>query len=345
MLAALSLLLSLSPGVGYAEGSGESAAPVWDEETLPAEAEAPQDDVPVFGSCGDDLTWILDENGTLTISGSGAMWDYATAPTPWSESLEQVTAIVVEPGVTGIGFAAFYNCSAVKTVTLPESLTGIGSHAFGFCVSLESLTLPDSVTTIQNAAFSNCRSLKEIVIPDGVTQIGGDFFYQCYSLRRVTLPETVTDIEFDAFYACTSLTEIRIPSGVQRLADFAFCGCSALREIRFAGGAPSFGSTAFDGVAATAYYPAKDPSWTEEIRQSYGGEITWVGEQPEGLPGDIDADGKRDNEDVTALIRGLKYGDLGAAPERLDLNGDGELDNRDVTRLIRALRYKDAELP
>ena len=130
------------------------------------------------------------------------------------------------------------------------------------------------------------------------------------------------------------------------IGEYAFGSCRTLTEIRFEGSAPSFGELCFSVVTATAYYPMSNPTWTEEVRRGYGGEITWVGyePEPERIPGDINGDGELNNKDVTRLIRYIKYGDVEAVEYALDPNLDGATDNKDVTRLIRYIKYGDVEI-
>ena len=121
----------------------------------------------------DNLTWTLDADGTLTISGTGAMknYDYDSNQSPVYNNSD-VKKIVIEDGVTSIGDYAFRGCSSLTSITLPDSVTSIGDCAFVFCVGLSSITLPDSVTSIGDSAFKNCSSLTSITIPDSVTSIG-----------------------------------------------------------------------------------------------------------------------------------------------------------------------------
>ena len=106
----------------------------------------------------------------------------------------------------------------------------------------------------------------------------------CVSLTNVEIPTSVKSIRSDAFYE-TGLTSITIPSLVTYVGDSVFFGCYSLKTIRFMGSAPTFGQSVFDGfnrvgVTTTAYYPAGDASWTEDVRKDYGGHITWVAYEP-----------------------------------------------------------------
>ena len=121
------------------------------------------------GSCGDNMTWVLDDDGVLTISGEGWMYSY-----PWEKA--KVTEVIIEDGVENICDRAFEDCIYLTGITIPDSVTKIGWYAFSNCTSLTSITLPDSVTSIGNSAFSNCDNLSSIMIPDNVTSIGMSAF-------------------------------------------------------------------------------------------------------------------------------------------------------------------------
>ena len=132
-------------------------------------------------SCGKNLTWKLDDEGTLTISGTGNMTNYMSGvkPAPWST---EIKAVVIEEGVTSIGSSAFENCAALTSVTISDSVTTIGDSAFSGCNGLKSIAIPDSVTTIGDSAFSDCTSLTSAMIPAGVNSIGNNTFDNCKDL-------------------------------------------------------------------------------------------------------------------------------------------------------------------
>ena len=108
--------------------------------------------------------------------------------------------------VTSIGDDAFFICTFLLSVTIPNSVTSIGDSAFSSCTSLTSVTIPDSVTSIGNIAFSFCTSLTSITIPDSVTFIGDSAFDFCESLTSVSIPDSVTFIGDNAFSGCPNLT-------------------------------------------------------------------------------------------------------------------------------------------
>ncbi len=207
-------------------------------------------DVVASGTCGaeDDgsnLTWTLDSEGVLTISGSGDMYDYGFHSAPWYGSRSRVKSAVIAEGVTSIGRYAFDGCTSLTSVTIPSSVTSIGGATFSYCASLTSVTIPDSVTSISAFAFYNCISLTSVTIPDSVTSIGESAFCGCDSLTSVTIPDSVTSIGEGAFEDCTSLTSVTIPNSVTSIRDGAFASCTSLTGIWVAEGSSHYASDAF----------------------------------------------------------------------------------------------------
>ena len=115
------------------------------------------------GEKGNNLTWILDDEGVLTISGTGAMANWNWEGSPWYANKDKIESVVIEDGVTSIGNYAFFSCASLKNITLPNSVTSIGDGAFLSCKSLISITLPNSVTSIGVYAFSECNSLTNAI--------------------------------------------------------------------------------------------------------------------------------------------------------------------------------------
>ena len=198
----------------------------------------------------DNLTWTLDANGTLTISGTGTMkdYDYNNNPSP-AYNNSNVKKIVIEDGVTSIGKSAFSDCSNLTSITIPNSVTSIGDFAFYYCTSLTTITIPDNVTSIGESAFRFCSSLTSITIPDGVTSIGNAAFSYT-GLKSITIPDSVTSIGKFAFYNCTSLTSITIPDGVTSIGESAFLSCSSLTSITIPDSVTSIGESAFYGCSS-----------------------------------------------------------------------------------------------
>ena len=181
----------------------------------------------------DNLTWTLDADGTLTISGTGAMkdYDYYNNPSPASQKKDSVKKVVIEDGVTSIRNSAFYDCNSLTSITIPNSVTSIGELAFYSCDSLTSITISNSVTSIGERAFAYCSRLTSITIPDSVTSIGEAAFAGCSSLTSITIPDSVTSIGEYAFQSCSSLTSITIPDSVTSIGDYVFISCSSLTTI------------------------------------------------------------------------------------------------------------------
>lgn len=197
---------------------------------------------------GRNLTWTLDSDGLLTISGKGAManYDSESKPAPWCDN-DQVNfqRVVIKTGVTSIGESAFYWCTNLTDVTIPDSVTTVGDYAFYSCSGLTNITIPNSVISIGSYTFSDCSSLTAITIPGSVTAIGSGTFYGCTNLISITIPNSVTSIGNRAFKDCTSLTSITIPSGVTSIGDNAFDACTSLTSITIPGSVTAIGKRAF----------------------------------------------------------------------------------------------------
>ena len=133
--------------------------------------------------------------------------------------------------VTSIGDYAFYGCSGLTSVTIPNSVTSIGDLVFQCCSSLTSVTIPNSVTSIGQNAFYNCSGLTSVTITNSVTSIGQGAFAYCSSLTSVTIPNSVTSIGDLAFAYCSGLTSITIPNSVTSIGSVAFSGCSGLTSV------------------------------------------------------------------------------------------------------------------
>jgi len=162
---------------------------------------------------------------------------------------EEVTYMNRTRKVTGIGIAAFNDCSALYSVTIPNSVTSIGSSAFYGCFGLTSISIPNSVTSIGSGAFYKCEKLTSITIPNGVTSIDYSTFYECSMLTCVTIPSSVTRIDPFAFYKCEKLTSITIPNGVTLIGQSAFYGCSGLTSITIPNGVTNIGEYTFYGCS------------------------------------------------------------------------------------------------
>lgn len=253
-------------------GSGKPDTP--DKPDAPTNPDIPTGGTVVAsGSCGakgDNLTWTLDDNGLLTISGTGAMVSYSS---PWKDYRGSIKYIWIKNGATSIGSYAFSGCGNLTIAEIPDSVTSISEDAFYGCANLQELTLPESITRIDQYAFANCTSLRKITVPknvrsvggslfagctglvsaeimDGVPAIGDGMFNGCTNLRSVTIPESVANIGIQAFQYCAGLSNVVIPKGVRSISDYAFKDCTNLARLTLPDGLSSIGAEAFAGCAS-----------------------------------------------------------------------------------------------
>lgn len=170
------------------------------------------------GAAGDgsDVTWQLTENTddpntyTLTIRGSGAMKNFPFgSDQPWYSFKQQITSVVIHPGVTSIGECAFSWFPKLTHVDIADSVISIGGNAFKSCSSLTDITIPQSVTYIGPLAFFHCTNLSSITLSNNITSIGNAAFKNCTNLTSITIPSSVTSIGSNVFTGCTSLNDIR----------------------------------------------------------------------------------------------------------------------------------------
>ena len=212
---------------------------------------SPRHKIIASGSCGNNAGWSLAEDGTLTVSGTGAMEDYSdTSTQSWYEHADAINSVIISDGITNIGNRAFADCSSLTEITISDSVISIGEHAFSGCSALSEITIPGSVTSIQWGAFADCSALSEITIPDSVTSIGNWTFSGCSALTKITIPGSVTSIGCGAFADCSSLTEITIPNSVTSIDSDTFSGCSALSEITIPSSVTSIQWGAFSDCSA-----------------------------------------------------------------------------------------------
>lgn len=197
------------------------------------------------GAAGDGsgVTWQLTENTddpstyTLTIRGSGAMEDYLmSGHQPWRSFRDQITSVVVSPGVTSIGNLAFTRFSKLIHVDIADSVVSIGEGFFSECSSLTNITVPQSVTYIGVNAFDSCTNLSSITLStNNITSIRSHTFSGCSKLSSIVIPDGVTSIQSGAFFNCTKLTSITIPGSVTSIGSNVFDGCTSLNDIRYSG--------------------------------------------------------------------------------------------------------------
>ena len=200
------------------------------------------DDAKVKALCVDK--WDTNKDGELS-------YDEAVAVTDLGEVFKNNTAIKsfnelqYFTGLTAIGSNAFYHCTSLSSITIPNTVTSIGDFAFSQCTGLTSLTIPNSVTSIGDNAFSGCTCLTSLTIPNSVTSIGEAAFANCEGLTSLTIGNSVTSIGRFAFFCCSSVTSLTIPNSVTSIGDNAFNGCSGLKSVEIPNSVTSIGDFAF----------------------------------------------------------------------------------------------------
>ena len=235
----------------------------------------------------DNLTWTLDNDGVLTISGVGDMRDYLSASSmPWYSNRTKIKKVIIESGITSIGEYAFsehhyitevqipdtvtkisdhtfYRCDAMKTVSIPDSIRYIGVEAFYGCKSLPSVSLGSNIATIGNCAFQGCKSLTSVSVPFSVSVMGDHVFAECTGLEQVNIPSSIKKISDYAFWNCTSLVDVTIPDSVTAIDNHAFWACSELKNITIGSGVKEIGKSAFSDCKKlkNVYYCGSEEAW------------------------------------------------------------------------------------
>lgn len=233
--------LTLTNGSYDFSGEGSALGPLNSSVQLVVESGAKL----TGGAAGDGsgVTWQLTENTddpstyTLTIRGSGAMEDYLmSGHQPWRSFRDQITSVVVSPGVTSIGNLAFALSHNIIHVDIADSVVSIGEQVFFKCDSLTNITVPQSVTYIGVNAFDSCTNLSSITLStNNITSIRSHTFSGCSKLSSIVIPDGVTSIQSGAFFNCTKLTSITIPGSVTSIGSNVFDGCTSLNDIRYSG--------------------------------------------------------------------------------------------------------------
>lgn len=257
---------------------------------------------------GENLRWTLDNNGVLTISGSGAMKDYTwdeNVRLDWYVRKKDIRSVVLDNRITHIGDYAFDKCTNIESVrytgytgnagvALPESVTTIGVHAFSDTGVTGTLKLPEHLTEIDSSAFYHCGKLNgELKLPDTVKEIGGFAFNSCGFTGKLELPASLEKIGNDAFESCsgltgkltfpskmneidfsifhgTGITEVVIPSSIKTVRDFAFNSCMNLKKVYLPTKMPTIYNRAFINCSDVKfYYPAYKADWMTQTSKFF----------------------------------------------------------------------------
>ena len=216
-------------------------------------------------------TWMYRINGdTAEIYGTGYPL-YTPCVSPKPKDAVTIPPTLGGKPVTSIGERAFYNCSGLTNVTIPDSVTRIGSYAFYNCTGLESVTIPNGVTSIGSFAFSGCgaslydtTTIPNVKIVDGwavgntgsisgdlnltgIRGIGYQAFAGCRGLKSVTIGNGVKIIGYQALLGCTGLASVTIPDSVTSIENSAFYCCSGLTSVTIPNSVTNIGFEAFYG--------------------------------------------------------------------------------------------------
>lgn len=348
------------------------------DRSIIASAAEDDSDAPKSGKCGENVTWTLDDKGTLTISGTGEMDDWTFNNAPWSYCSSDIVNVVINDGITSIGNMAFYYCESLTSVTIPDSIVIIGVGAFGSCISLTSITLPECVESISDMAFSYCSGLTSIIVPNSVLNIGEQAFYRCEGLDSITISNSVTSIGNNAFGYCKSLTSLTLPNSVINIGDYAFSWCDNLTSIIIPESVKNIGAFAFSTCCSLASITIENPdceisdneftifndyddetselyfngtiygyegSTAQAYAEKYGRKFEVIGEVSEVMYGDVDGDAKVAASDAAMTL--MEYANLASGEGTFteaqfascDVNEDGKIAADDAANILAYYTY------
>lgn len=214
------------------------------------------------GECGEDLTWIYDSTGVLSISGVGDMDDYESYNSaPWHDYIRKsyesgttsATKVVINEGVTSIGSYAFSYCEC--PIELPSTLTSVNSYAFYRAFEYTEgceLELPEGLSIIGQYAFSY-SDITKVNFPSTLKTIGKNAFYDCDELKKVELNDGLENIYDYAFSGCASLEEVMIPNSITIIPDCCFSNCTSLSKIEIPDSVTTIKYRAFEGCSSLEY--------------------------------------------------------------------------------------------
>lgn len=191
------------------------------------------------------VDWSIDDEGLLTISGKGGIYDTSYA---WMFYQDEILSLRVEDGVTNLGDSFFKGLVNLKSVSMADSVTSAGSNLFDGCTSLETVALSENLAKLSSRMFYGCTSLKQISVPDSVTSMDPGVFSGCTALESIRLSENLAAVPVSAFSGLSSLKSITLPNSVQSIGQYAFDGCTSLESVTLSSGLTSLPSYLFSGL-------------------------------------------------------------------------------------------------
>ena len=207
-----------------------------------------EDDILASGNCGaeadgSNVTWVLTTDGTMILSGTGAVAAYDDRDRPWYDYRYQILRLEVKKGITSVG--GFRYCFTLQEVSLPEGLISLDEFAFMDCQKLQEIRLPKSLKTLGRGTFAGCHALPEIELPEDLETVGEGALMNCLSLTSVVIPASVTEMGDRPFSGDWALKTVEIKGNVPRLSNSSFRECDALQEVLITGSVGTIGDDAF----------------------------------------------------------------------------------------------------
>lgn len=207
-----------------------------------------EDDILASGNCGaeadgSNVTWVLTTDGTMILSGTGAVAAYGDRDRPWYDYRYQILRLEVKKGITSVG--GFRYCFTLQEVSLPEGLISLDEFAFMDCQKLQEIRLPKSLKTLGRGTFAGCHALPEIELPEDLETVGEGALMNCLSLTSVVIPASVTEMGDRPFSGDWALKTVEIKGNVPRLSSSSFHECDALQEVLITGSVGTIGEDAF----------------------------------------------------------------------------------------------------
>lgn len=233
--------------------------------------------------CGDDITAVLDTSArTLTLTGTGAMYDYSTLSRPgWYSQKSRPLTVTVGEGITHVGSYAFADFLTLTTINLPSTLKTVGDRAFYHCIKLTSLDFPRSVESIGEYTLSECYALLSVTLPKKLPKIPDGTFRLSNYLNTVVMPEDCEEIGVQAFLSCAYLKTIDFPSNLKKIGEEAFRGCNGISSVTLPYGLEYIGNSAFYSLSTLKNVSI--PSTVTHIGDAAFCSTPWYNAMPDGF--------------------------------------------------------------